>query len=82
MADKADPELTQLKKIREELEDIRANTSTRGWFWRGILYGAGAILGSLLMVLLIGWVLSIMGIIPEFGVLSQDINSAFGHVRY
>jgi hypothetical protein len=34
--------------------------------WRGILSGFGYVFGALIAVLIIGWILNIVGIIPAF----------------
>ncbi len=78
-------EVEQLQEdIKSDLEDIKTLTGDSGtWFWRGIMQGAGAIIGSILMLILLGWVLSIVGIIPGFGELADYIRSYLDRVtRY
>lgn len=75
-----EPELRQLKEIRQELKAIKGNTANSNWFFNGVLYGAGWIVGSLVAIILIGWVLTVMGVIPGFGNIAQDIQAAFTRV--
>jgi hypothetical protein len=78
-----DPEVRQLRQINRELRNIESNTSAKWWIVHGMLYGAGWILGSLLAILLIGWVLSFLGIIPGLNKIALDISDAFSRVgRY
>jgi len=61
-----DPELkTQLEKIDNHLVGIFHKTESL-WraFVRGMLQGIGSIVGIALAILLIGWILNVMGIIP------------------
>ncbi len=61
-----DPELkTQLEKIDNHLVGIFHKTESL-WraFVRGMLQGIGSIAGIALAILLIGWILNAMGIIP------------------
>ncbi len=70
-------ELRELKKIREELKDINENTgSFWGYFLHGILYGGGAIIGGIITVILIGYILSIIGVIPGFQTIAADVSAA------
>ncbi|HEV3245231.1 MAG TPA: hypothetical protein VG102_02655 [Candidatus Paceibacterota bacterium] len=78
--DNENPEVRQLREIRRELRNIESNTSAKWWILHGILYGAGWVLGSLLAILLIGWILSVMGIIPGLDKIAQDIGAAFTRV--
>lgn len=68
--------LEHLERIEEELEEIRTRTSNpRRSFLIGILQGAGAIIGGILALALVGWLLSILGIIPGFGHLADYLRS-------
>lgn len=78
-------EVEQLQEdIKSDLEEIKTLTGdSKTWFWRGIMQGAGAILGSIFMLILLGWVLGIIGIIPGFGEISDFIRSYLDRVsRY
>lgn len=73
----------ELKKIERVLKDIKDNTGGGAWssFSRGILYGVGIVVGTLVGATLLGWILSIFGIIPGFdeiaGRLSSTLNNTY-----
>ena len=74
--------LTHIKHIEEELGEIRDRTPTpRRAFLSGLLQGAGWIVGSLLALALIGWVLSILGVIPGLDVLSRYLAQYTSNLR-
>lgn len=61
-----DPELkTQLEKIDNHLVGIFHKTESL-WraFVRGMLQGVGSVVGIALAILIIGWILNTLGIIP------------------
>ncbi len=80
MASNEDAEVRQLREIKQELKAIKGNTASTNWFLHGILYGAGWIVGSLIAILLLGWVLSILGFIPGLDRIATDIQAAFVRV--
>jgi hypothetical protein len=81
--DLMDDEIQELKKISGELEAINANTGSYiSAFWRGILQGAGAIIGSILAAVLIGWILEVLGIIPGFGEIAAYFSSIAAHIQH
>lgn len=63
-----DPELkTHLEKIEEEISTFRKRiTALSSVFMRGVVHGAGYVVGAVIVLTLIGWVLNIVGIIPAF----------------
>ena len=71
------------ENVEELLEEIRDNTSTPWWrtFLNGFLYGAGWVIGTLAAFAVLGWLLSLFGIIPGFDVitswLQQLLNTRF-----
>lgn len=68
MARQQDPEIKQLIKIERRLEEIKDRTgSTKRAFFYGLLQGAGAVLGGIAAIILLGWILSVIGVIPGFG---------------
>ncbi len=78
-------EVGQLQEdIKTDLEEIKAITGDSGtWFWRGIMQGAGAIVGSILMLIFLGWFLGLLGVIPGFGEIADFIRSYLDRVsRY
>lgn len=71
-----DDELKQLKQIKRELVEIKDRTANpRRMFISGVLYGAGAFLGGILAVALVGWLLSVLGVIPGLHVLTDYLQS-------
>ncbi len=63
-----DPELkTHLEKIEAELVGFRKGMlSVKATLLRGTVYGAGYIIGAVLVIVLVGWFLNIIGVIPAF----------------
>jgi hypothetical protein len=63
-----DPELkTELEKINRSLVGIFHKTeSLPRAFLRGMLHGVGGIFGVVMAVVLIGWILNAIGVIPGF----------------
>ena len=63
-----DPELkTHLKNIEKEVVILRKEmTSLRDVFMRGLVNGAGYVVGAAIILTLIGWILNVVGIIPAF----------------
>jgi hypothetical protein len=61
-----DPELEDnLKKIETELSHMdKASTGTGRTFWRGFIYGAGYVIGVIVIIVVVGWILDVVGIIP------------------
>ncbi len=75
-------EIQELKKITEELKRVEANTGSSWWaFYRGILSGGGAIIGGIIAVILIGALLSILGVIPGFQAIAAYINAAIANIK-
>ncbi len=83
MAKEENAEVRQLREIQKALRAIQGNTQVRNWNWflHGILYGAGWIVGSLIAILLIGWGLSVLGVIPGLSSIATDFQTAFTQVR-
>jgi hypothetical protein len=64
-----DPDLQKhLENIEAELSLLRKEQSkmTPPHFLKGIFYGAGYIVGAVLIIIIIGWILNIIGVIPAF----------------
>ena len=54
-------------EISENLEEINHKLGSRTLaFSKGLLYGFGSVLGAGLAIILIGWFLNIIGVIPAF----------------
>ena len=63
-----DPEIKkELDKVNANLVAILHKTESTWWaLVRGALHGFGTVIGILFAILLIGWILNIMGILPGF----------------
>lgn len=63
-----DPELKEyLQKIDVHLKNIQQKTeSVWHGFFRGMLHGLGSVIGVALALVIIGWILNAVGIIPAF----------------
>lgn len=82
-ASENDQEILELKKITEELRMVNENTgSTWVAFLRGILQGGGAVVGSLVAIILIGLALSVLGVIPGFKSISEYVGSVVNQIRH
>ena len=69
-----DPQTQQeVRKVEALLGEIKENTEARPAksFLNGVLYGAGIVLGTIVGVVLVGWLLSLLGVIPGFDVLAH-----------
>lgn len=77
-----DPELkTHLETIERELVDLRKGTHGLGPnLIRGIVYGAGYIAGAVLIIIIIGWILNIIGIIPALNDQVDEFRSALQRI--
>lgn len=74
--------LSHLKQIEEELGEIRDRAPTGArYFLFGLLQGAGAIVGSLVALALIGWLLSVFGVIPGLSVLAHYLGQYVSSVK-
>lgn len=73
-----DPELkTHLEIIEKELVEIRkSNGGLLSNLTRGIFYGAGYVVGAVLIILIIGWILNIIGVIPALSEIVGEFRSA------
>jgi hypothetical protein len=66
----------QVAQISENVEKINRRLGGSGMaFWRGILSGFGYIIGAFIAVLLIGWVLNAIGVIPAFKAQVESLKS-------
>jgi hypothetical protein len=74
--------LQHLEHIEEELVAIKDRTgSTRRSFILGIFQGAGVVIGTILAVALLGWILSILGVIPGLGTLVSYLHTINEQIR-
>ena len=74
-----DPELKRhLEIIENELTQMhRKTTGLKHALVRGIIYGAGYILGIVLIIVITGWILNVVGIIPAFSREVSEIKATF-----
>lgn len=74
--------LEHLKQIQEEITELKEETSGR-WnsFRRGVWQGAGTIVGGIAAIILIGWILFLLGLIPGLGTISHIIQDAASQIR-
>ena len=82
-----DPELRKdLKKLEVELSDLnKATTGMWSTLWRGFVYGAGYTIGAVVIIVVIGWILNAIGVIPAFGHQVAEFRAALdnfsGHAK-
>ncbi len=71
-----EPELKKhLENIEGELKGIKHKIgSTGSVLWRGIVSGAGYVVGAALILVVIGWILNIVGVIPAFQKYANDFR--------
>lgn len=74
--------IKHLKKIEGELGEIKENTgSWSGWFIRGIMQGAGIIVGTIVGLVALGWLLSILGFVPGLSELADYLRDAVERIE-
>jgi hypothetical protein len=69
--------IEHLKNIEEDLEEIKNQNripNRRLSFVHGIWYGAGALVGGVLGLALLGWILSLFGVIPGFADIAHYLQ--------
>lgn len=55
----------QLQNIQAEITEVSDKLGGNFWaFFRGLIGGFGSVIGAFLALLIIGWVLNVIGIIP------------------
>ena len=74
--------LKRLEHIDKELEEIKQRTPVRPLgFAYGLWQGAGVLLGGIFALTLLGWVLSLFGLIPGFGTIAAYLQSIVATFR-
>jgi hypothetical protein len=59
--------IEHLERIEQDLEEIKNRTpNRRNSFVYGFWHGVGALVGGIIGLTLLGWLLSIFGVIPGF----------------
>jgi hypothetical protein len=67
----------QMAEINENVAKINRRIGGNGMsLWRGILSGFGYIVGAFIAVLIIGWVLNAIGVIPAFKQQVESLKDA------
>jgi hypothetical protein len=56
----------QLDLLDVHLVEIRKSNAVGKAFWRGILSGIGSIIGVAIALIIVGFILNAMGVIPAF----------------
>ncbi|MDB5225337.1 MAG: hypothetical protein JWL87_289 [Candidatus Adlerbacteria bacterium] len=66
----------EAKKVEKLLDEIKENTTIRPTrnFMNGVLQGAGIVVGTIVGIALIGWLLSIFGVIPGFNIIVNNLT--------
>lgn len=56
--------------------------STGLWhtLWRGCIYGAGYVVGAVLIIVIVGWILNIIGVIPAFSREVTEFRTALENI--
>lgn len=68
-------ELEQLKSIDSNIDDLKDRIpGPKRALLNGILQGMGIVTGSLAAVALIGWTLSIFGLVPGLDIIAEYIR--------
>lgn len=77
-----DPTLqTHLENIEKELTAMHNDSkSLRASFKRGVFYGAGYVVGIVLVIVLVGWILNIIGVIPALNAQVKDFRNALERI--
>lgn len=79
----ADQGLEQLARIEHDLEEIRDRTPRRPRaFVYGVLYGAGAVVGGVVGIALLGWALSFFGVIPGLSDMAHYLQSIVDRAQH
>jgi hypothetical protein len=78
--EKNEADVSEIKRHHARI-DRALNSSWRS-FLRGTFQGLGSIVGATIIILIIGWILNVIGVIPEFKeyvddfkVMLQDLRS-------
>ncbi len=82
-------EIMEPNKDEKTFEQINSHLArldkylTRGWraFWRGMLSGAGGVVGAAVIIFLIGVILNIVGVIPAFKDYVDGFKAIFEEIR-
>jgi|GEM_PF-1121856 len=72
--------LEHLTRIEADLEEIKRRTpSPRHALVNGLFQGAGALVGGVIAIVILGWALSLFGLIPGLGNIAKALQDASSH---
>ena len=77
-----DPELEDdLKKIDAKLSHMD-KVASGSWrtLWRGVIYGAGYVIGAIVVIVVVGWILDAVGVIPALNNQVTEFRMALEHI--
>ena len=78
--DTAEEGIKHLEHIEDELEEIKERTNAQHPpFMYGLWQGAGALVGGILMLALLGWALSFFGVIPGLATIASYFQNIVSH---
>lgn len=77
-----DPELRDdLENIEQKLSHLDKETAgTWRTLWHGVVYGAGYIIGAVVIIVVIGWTLNIVGVIPALARQAGEFRAALQRI--
>lgn len=72
----------EIQNLNENIQNLNSRMNSP-WlsFLKGILTGFGSVLGAGLAIILIGWFLNVIGVIPAFQKQAQDWREAFSQTQ-
>ncbi len=77
--EKNEADISEIKRHLARI-DKALNSSWRS-FLRGTFQGLGSIIGATIVILLIGWILNVIGVIPEFKEYVEEFKTMVQDIR-
>lgn len=77
--EKNEADISDIKRHLARI-DRALNSSWRS-FLRGTFQGLGSIIGATIVIVLIGWILNIIGVIPEFKEYVEEFRTMVQDIR-
>lgn len=72
----------QLQGIQHEIKEVSDKLGGNWWaLFRGMIGGFGSVLGAFLALLIIGWVLNVIGIIPALKTKADQWQNALTNAQ-
>ena len=59
---------------------MRRTTSVGHTLWRGVVYGGGYVVGAVLIIVIAGWILNLIGVIPALSRQTVEFQTALGTI--